>query len=342
MSKIVELLKLKAAKGDVGIEIECEGERLRAVDNDVWTSENDGSLRGRFPDTACEYILRRPIVVGAVRDALNGLVDELKGAKFNFSYRTSVHVHMNVQQLTFPQLLNAMYTYYLLEEPFMNFCGKKRKGNNFCLRLADAEGVLEWVMQLFELGPEMLGYIPNDNARYAAMNLEAIRKYGSLEFRGMEGNINVDRIDTWCKVLVFMRDWAAAFKNPKEIYETYMHIGPNEFMAAAMGPYVEKFKYARAKQDIEMSFSISIDLPFAYKEPQEVKKGLKYWEYCPGSIVEYGTAVKINQNGGYVIAAPGQKGRYIVTNQAPQPEPRVRAPQEVIIEDFGQPVGGDL
>lgn len=298
--KIIELFKTRAAKGDIGIEIEVEGRNLKAIDNEVWKSEDDGSLRGNFPDSRCEYILRTPVKIDAVLTAVSGLRAELEvnNALFAFSYRTSVHVHLNVQQLLYHELLSMMYAYYLLEEPLMTFCGKTRKGNNFCLRLADAEGVLDWVTQMFEFGPDSLLNVPGDNARYAAMNIEAIRKYGSVEFRGMQGNMDAGKIDKWCSILVSIREYAKK-KKPKDVYEDFMKNGPAGFAELVLGKDVDVIKYARMEKDMEVSFSISIDLPFSYKEIQEIIDK-NYWEYEVGELVKYEQALEIQRNGGNV------------------------------------------
>lgn len=315
MTTLNEFLKKKVVKGDIGIEIEVEGNNLKAVDNAVWRSEDDGSLRGRFPDSRCEYILASPIGVEHVLEAVSGLKEELKGAEFKFSYRTSVHVHVNVQKMKLEHLLSMMYAYYLLEEPMMNFCGKKRKGNNFCLRLADAEGVLEHVMHMFELGFDGIQHIPGDMARYAAMNIEALRKYGSLEFRGMEGNMDAVRIDIWCRALVALRNYGETKESPKEVYQEFMQIGAEGFMKVVLGDLQEHFTYARVYKDIQTSFSISIDLPFSY-HPAEKKRN--YWEYEVGQTVKYDIALQIQRNGGAVVNT-GLPNKWSVAVQAKKP-----------------------
>lgn len=339
MTTLNEYLKKKVVKGDIGIEIEVEGNHLKEVNNAVWRSEDDGSLRGHYPDSRCEYILATPIGVEHVLVAVEGLKEELRESEFKFSYRTSVHVHVNVQKMKLEQLLSMMYTYYLLEEPMMNFCGKARKGNNFCLRLADAEGVLEHVMHMFEEGFDGIAHIPGDMARYAAMNIEAIRKYGSLEFRGMEGNMDANRIDIWCRALIALRNYGETKNSPKEVYQEFMEVGAEGFMNNVLGDLQEHFKYARVYKDMETSFSISIDLPFSYRVP-EIKKN--YWEYGEGDLVGYEDAVKIQGNGGSV-ANSGRHNKWIVTNKAQQPKAKVKIPKafapvewnQVIIDELG-------
>lgn len=305
MKKVIELLGNRKTDGDIGIEIECEGRNLIEMDGAVWRSEQDGSLRGHYPDTCCEYILAKPLKIGAIEAALNTLKDDLKaaGGVLEFSHRCSVHVHVNVQQMQYQQLLAMIYAYYLLEEPFMTYCGKARKGNNFCLRLSDAEGVLNTLTRMFE-HPDFLHAMGHDINRYAALNFEALQKYGSLEFRGMEGNMDVKRIDTWCKALVALREWAIKQDTPKAVYELYMRLGPIGFMEDVLGDMTGDFQYARVLKDIQKSFSISIDLPFSFRlHKDEPKKKEGKWKI--GDILNHAQAVElVGKPGGQVEAAP--------------------------------------
>lgn len=320
MKKIVELFKVKAIKGDVGVEIEVEGKGLKEVFTDVWKTEIDGSLRGRYPNTCAEFILARPIPVGAVEAAIINLKEELKGAEFDFSYRTSVHTHVNVQHLEFQQLLAMLYTYYLLEEPLMTFAGKKRKGNNFCLRLQDAEGVLNVVTKLFEFGEQGTMYVKPDQVRYSAMNIEALRKYGSVEFRGMEGNIDEKRIQKLCTALVRIREYGVKQDTPEAVYERFSELGSIPFMQEVLGDIADDFHYARAEKDMLVSFSISLDLPFAFKrllaKPKKEKGVLE-----EGGIVDYDTAIKLIRAGGHVEAHEEEEGMYVIIDL---PKPKVK------------------
>lgn len=262
MKKLYEILGQRLAKGDVGIEIEMEGEGFPDDCDPRWVATTDGSLRGENR----EFVFRKPLPVKECKDALTVLEKSLKdyGTKIDFSFRTSVHVHINCQDLTYTQYLNFLYTYLLLEEPLMTFCGKERKGNRFCLRLQDAEGMLDTIHDLFTHFDDGFDYIRQDHIRYSAMNIEATKKFGSLEFRGMAGCLDVDRIDTWANALVYMREFARTCASPSEVFEKYATMEAQGFMEAVLKEYAIQFYYPRATRDIQQSFSLSIDLPFAY------------------------------------------------------------------------------
>src|SRR5690606_4744320 len=105
---IETLLRKKSTDGEIGIEIEVEGNKFpkHAVEGydgvdphfipDMWQYHRDGSLRGE--DNA-EYVLKNPIKFSEVPDAVNKLWEmfDKYGTVLETSNRTSVHVHLNAQ-----------------------------------------------------------------------------------------------------------------------------------------------------------------------------------------------------------------------------------------------------
>jgi hypothetical protein len=130
--------------------------------------------------------------------------------------------------------------------------------------LADAEGLDVVLNQMFYKGIDSLKGIPNDVYRYAAMNIDAIRKYGSLEFRGMRGTADAETINIWCKALVALREFGKKIGEPNEVFELYAHLGPNDFFHKVLGDVAKEFYYGRLIADIQKSFSLTLDLPYAY------------------------------------------------------------------------------
>jgi len=312
MKKVSELFKTKAVKGDVGVEIEVEGKGLSIVDTAVWRTESDGSLRGEFPTTCAEYIFQTPIVVSAVKAAIISLKESLgPKAVFEFSHRTSVHVHVNVQKLEYQQLLAMMYTYLLLEEPLTSFAGKKRKGNNFCLRAIDAEGLIDTLNQMFGMGENGSLMIRNDAVRYSAMNIEALKKYGSLEFRVMEGNMDEERIQTWCSALVMLREYGEALGTPEAVYDRFNALGVDAFLDDVLGHLSHLFKYAKVERDVLTSFSITLDLPFAFKRYIKALGQRAEGKWFIGDLLSYEDAIKAQKDG--CLLAGQANGLYKIT-----------------------------
>ena len=106
------------------------------------------------------------------------------------------------------------------------------------------------------------------------MNIDAIRKYGSLEFRGMEGTADSERIKTWCKALVNLRDACVELNEPNSVFELYAHVGASKFAKHLLGDKYEMFVYPNMTADIQRCFSISLDFPYAYSNGIQQQKEL--------------------------------------------------------------------
>lgn len=217
-------------KGEVGIEIEEEGEELpREVP--YWTVTGDGSLN----ESGREYVLTKPAARKDVHDRLSLLkkahVDS--GSFVEESIRTGVHVHINVQGLNIIQLHNFIVTYLILEEMLVAFCGPNREGNLFCLRARDAKALV-WMVRNSVKDQQFRGYADED-FRYASINLSSLFKYGSLEFRAMRGTKDFDLIEFWVELLLKIKDYAVNIRDPRDIVESFSEGEFHNFAIKVLG-----------------------------------------------------------------------------------------------------------
>lgn len=319
MKKVHQLLGLdRPLDGLFGIEIEAEGKRMQNVDNEFWMTENDRSLRGHFPENAAEFVLKKPIGKNAVGAAMDSLIESLPDAEFNFSFRTSVHVHVNVQDLTEEQVMNMIYAYTLLEEPLVNYCGRERKGNRFCLRIVDAENTVEILRTMFTKGLKWGMMLDQNGIRYSGLNIAALKKYGSIEFRSMRGNMDKEVILNWTRALGLLKEYAITKKNPKEVLEHYNNSEPAAFMKDILKDVFDVFKYPRMVKEIQRSYSLTLDLPYAYtdKEEEGRKKAEIKFEYPQAPMpLNYGDLV--------AAVRAGRNPRPIRVNVLPDPDAEV-------------------
>ena len=211
---IGKLLKKNDSVTDIGIEIECEGYNLPKDIPPFWDVHHDGSLRG---NQTAEYVTYSGLKFNSVKDSLKILCSEflLNETWLYKSDRTSVHVHVNVLDMEYKKFWNFFFLYMIFEELLMNLCGEDRKGNLFCLRNEDAEGLLFALEPIITQGD--INKIKYIEYKYAALNFSAINKYGSLEFRGMRGTGDFNLIYKWVDILWNMKQVANEYENPQQI-----------------------------------------------------------------------------------------------------------------------------
>lgn len=211
----------KVVEGDVGIEIEVEpvqGKILPVINDNIWTTKSEGSLR----DGGLEYVTTLPIKVdSSFRSSIEQLTSKLEQSWVSTGFRTSIHVHKNATKMTMTQLWTSIIAYWLVENLLFEYCGEDRKSNLFCLRLKDAEGVTNYVSSAMESYHRPFGNL-TDAIRYGGLNLNALWKFGSLEFRGMRGSIDTEEIEIWSRSLNDMvENTIKNFKNPESLMDFY-------------------------------------------------------------------------------------------------------------------------
>lgn len=240
MNLVRQLFNLRPeilTKGEVGVEVEIEGENLPRAPKQ-WVSTHDGSLRGE----GREYVLRVPL---SKEDAFKAL-DSLERAyerNETISYqsiRESVHIHINVQDMEILHLFNFITLYLTLEEILVSYCGPSREGNLFCLRASDAK-YLPRALKGLILSKNFRGFA-DDNFRYASMNISSIPKFGSLEFRAMRGTTDFSEIKTWIELLLLVKNKSFEYLNPTQIIQSVSEAEYETFVRGVLGEYFYLFK----------------------------------------------------------------------------------------------------
>lgn len=232
------LLGHRIVDGDVGIEVEVEGNKFKKeYISAPWQYVEDHSLRGE--DNA-EYVLRHPIKFSEVPNAVNTLWDMMEdyGSVLDDSNRTSVHVHLNFGKAYKDQVCCFTSLFYVVEEILMEWCGSHRVGNLFCLRGKDAPGIVSKIKDFLiddQYGRDHL----TEGLHYANLNIHALRKMGSIEIRGMRGVDDPALIVAWVGILERIYKLASSYSDPREICEGLSGQGPLPFVKHILGDYYE-------------------------------------------------------------------------------------------------------
>ena len=216
---------------EVGIEIEVEGERLPVVLDELWRTEHDGSLRNE----AYEYVLNEPVPRNKVKISLLKLKKRLilKKSEIQDSGRAGVHIHVNIRDLTRSELYNFICLYLIFEDVLVDYCGKDRVGNLFCLRTKDAEYITDLLMS--SARNRELRELHTDNIRYASINCKAICQYGSLEFRAMRSTLDLTVLNNWVEMLLCLKDAAKLYDDPQSVVSCMSAYGGRAFAEHIFG-----------------------------------------------------------------------------------------------------------
>lgn len=244
---IVALLNRSPTPGEVGLEIEVEGNKFPKPPNynseqakpmpglPGWSAVKDGSLRGA---DNCEYVLTNPIGFDEVEDKMEALWKAMAdyGTVFSASNRTSVHVHLNAQNFHLNRLASFMALWFCFEEVLTEWCGEYRVGNLFCLRGKDAPAIVKYARDFIRSDAQTaLG----EQLHYGGLNINALFKFGSLEIRTLPGVDNPQRVVQWVNILRRLYDMSKEFPDPREICSLFSMHGPTAFFDKILGDTAE-------------------------------------------------------------------------------------------------------
>ncbi len=214
----------------IGLEFECETSNpIKSWHSHYWIYKEDNSLRNGL-----EWITTGPIT----NDQITAAVEEwflyqnnIKNKIVHNSPRTSIHVHRSIMNYTLLEIYTFLTAYYLIEPLLVRYCGKQREGNLFCLRMMDADYSVNALVQGIQK-KYYFDYVKSDDFKYAALNLQAITKYGSLEFRMKGGDYkNKQEIIDWITMLdFFVKAVKVSFGTPRDVATTFKALTKKEFL----------------------------------------------------------------------------------------------------------------
>lgn len=232
-----------------GIEVEIENIRFtpkafRKETYQVWNTREDGSLR----NLGMEFI-SVPLRGVHLAHALQYLFDNLPEDK-HFSLRTSIHVHLDVQSLSKETVTGIVLTYVACETLLYKFVGNDRINSNFCVPMYQTIVV----NSLVNLITSSITSIRWENSRYLGLNLDSMRKFGTLEFRHLYGTDDVELITNWINLIHAIHHYGCS-KPLKTIIEEISKLNTTSnyslFLEQVFGPLTDLFDVSNLKDDLE-------------------------------------------------------------------------------------------
>lgn len=159
------------------------------------THVEDGSLRNQGRE-----FITVPMNFTSLHHALTLFFNKAKLNDRNYSDRTSVHVHCNVQDLTVEQLVSVLLLYQVYEGLFYSFVGHDRDKNIFCVPWAETNLTFNILCNLNSANSsKILGL--KAWQKYTGVNLLPIFTQGTIEFRQMPGTCDLPHISNWLNLI---------------------------------------------------------------------------------------------------------------------------------------------
>lgn len=205
---------------NVGIEVEVERFNWNAPQNlSHWQFTSDSSLRDNGAELISRILSGRN-VYRAVHDLSEYFSEQQGDAAFN--ERTSLHVHIDITDLTVNQLKNMVYLCIGLEPLLMQCVHSSRRNNNFCLEVKAANEVTNRLGRMFRATSESgfverMSRISPSGFKYAATNFANMARLGTIEFRMHHGTADKATILRWVGLLCKIKRVAVSYESVSEI-----------------------------------------------------------------------------------------------------------------------------
>ena len=260
----------------IGIEVEVErvtqtyGITPHPALAALWNNVEDGSLR----NNGREFVsipIRGKSVPYALEILTRFLNTDERCIGHEFSERTSVHVHMNVQDFTIPELMSFIYTYLVVEPLLYDFVGQDRKQSIFCIPITQSSLTYQLktaIKYLNEGKVESCLHSLVDWMKYTGFNLVPIRNYGTIEFRHMYGTLDEAKLINWINLILSIKKFA--LRNPtKELIERIFMMNTNSeysyFVHDVFGELSRELNTIDLQDSIEPCVVFLKDLYYAKK-----------------------------------------------------------------------------
>lgn len=171
-----------------GVELEIEDVRDFPTLPEGWHMEEDGSLRNHGHE-----FISPPASRQKLQKDFATIHETIDVGKNPFTERTSIHVHVNMLDLTQEQAKSVVLYYALFEPVFFAMVDPIRRNNIHCVGLDQTT--------LSENYKRTLPLFVNKWSKYTALNLLPLSTQGTIEFRHMQGHKNQEKFNEWLSTL---------------------------------------------------------------------------------------------------------------------------------------------
>lgn len=205
----------------VGLELEVDRDSGTAKDTvfptafrPEWTKKSDGSLNNGY-----EYVLTGPLAGDSLVNAVHKLYSG--ETKVFRTYTGSTHIHLNMLDGTTLENLQALALLTYAVEGLLYYIGdNSRQWCGFANRMTGApHAVLENLLGS-EVERRGLRNALNSAGRYYGLNLAALERYGTVEFRYFPTATSAEEMLSWVKLVQMLKKAACDLGNITNVLDT--------------------------------------------------------------------------------------------------------------------------
>lgn len=221
----------------VGLEVEVENIFSPPSSDNIWIKSKDGSLR----NNGYEFIslpTKARYVPTALTYLKKNLYDENKP---DFSVRTSLHIHVNVQDFTLEQIKSFVLLYLCFESLLYKYVGGNRSKSIFCVPLTHS-GYISRLSALFNASSFREVQF-NYWHKYTGLNLLPVSSLGTIEFRHLLGTDDIPKITNWLSLILALKQEASK-QSVEELLKAIVELNTNsEYDIFANNIFGKTFQY---------------------------------------------------------------------------------------------------
>lgn len=230
--------------------------------------KHDGSLRG----DSTEFVLTGPMSGTKLYNAITAMDEASRAFGFTASYRTSLHVHLDMNTIDWPDDINAFALYYAIAEPFLfKFLGNNREACNYCVPWYHSsqhyELYLSGIVAKYGKKVEDSLKVSLQNLKaykYSAMNFFSLGDFGTVELRAAPVNLQMAKTLQWINLIMRLKKAVLNKRYSKldNIIESATTYGPEIFLGSVFG---EDYPYLiQRSTNIKRDFDIGLKTAYHY------------------------------------------------------------------------------
>lgn len=260
-----------------GVEIEIEGRNLRkglhTPPREFWQIENDGSLRNGM-----EFKFRQPQNFSESLSRVQEYEDFLSSTTSVASPRTSVHIHVNVQDLTNEQLKSFIWLSVAMEPVILRFCTELRNHNGYCIPVHKSRNLVKMWREFFAaIDKNNIRYITEAVAqmpKYAAVGGYRLRDLGTIEFRMFPGCTYAPKITWYLQILRSIYETAQQY-TVKQLQDKKIADGVLSLISDVILTNRKRVSLKSLNESIEVGITMANDIarsPMTWEEVRTMRK----------------------------------------------------------------------